>query len=547
MADPSIKIKRSSVAGKIPTSDQLPLGEIALNTYDGKLYASKNVGIGTTVFAVNTWSAGVGTNTYNTYFTEGNVGVGTTIPTSKFTVFGAIQVQQDSGSNNRLIFRGQPGSSYRWNIDNYSSANEFRIFREDDATAANGFAPFSISPTGTLTATKFSGDGSLLTNLPSGGGGGTNYWNQTTVGINTVSNVGIGTTNSTSRLTVSGSASISGILTADQIHASNNGNGQNVRIGDDAWLGDINLANTIRLSGAQDPAKGFIVFGSSDAVALGRTGTGPLYYGGNFAVSGISTFSGVLNASQGVSAARLNVSGITTISGLKYPTSDGLSGQVLTTDGLGNLTFQDSLIGVSTTTSSTSQTPISTFPAATYSSAIYNIQIIRGSEVHFTTLNLIHDGTTVFLTEYGTIRSGNNLATFDCDVSSGSVRILATPDSSTNTTFKFNRTLITTGGLNTTTTTLATVASTQIDSFAANTYNSAKIEIEVTRGSSIQLSTLNLIHNGIDVYLTEYAILKNDETLATFDSIISGSDVAINATSASATSTTYKIRKTFIT
>jgi len=73
MADPTIRIKRSSVAGKIPTGDQLSLGEIALNTYDGKFYASKNVGIGTTVFAVNTWSAGVGTNYYDTYFTEGNV------------------------------------------------------------------------------------------------------------------------------------------------------------------------------------------------------------------------------------------------------------------------------------------------------------------------------------------------------------------------------------------------------------------------------------------------------------------------------------------
>ena len=64
MADPKIRLKRSSVEAKIPTADQLPLGEVALNTYDGKLYASKNVGIGTTVFAVNPWSVGVGTNSY---------------------------------------------------------------------------------------------------------------------------------------------------------------------------------------------------------------------------------------------------------------------------------------------------------------------------------------------------------------------------------------------------------------------------------------------------------------------------------------------------
>ena len=44
MADPKIRLKRSSVEGKIPTADQLPLGEVALNTYDGKLYASKKIG-----------------------------------------------------------------------------------------------------------------------------------------------------------------------------------------------------------------------------------------------------------------------------------------------------------------------------------------------------------------------------------------------------------------------------------------------------------------------------------------------------------------------
>jgi hypothetical protein len=38
-----------------------------------------------------------------------------------------------------------------------------------------------------------------------GGGGGTNYWNQTAAGIHTLSNVGVGTTNPTSKLAVGGS------------------------------------------------------------------------------------------------------------------------------------------------------------------------------------------------------------------------------------------------------------------------------------------------------------------------------------------------------
>jgi hypothetical protein len=43
MADPKIQIRRSSVPGKIPTTGQLSLGEIAINTHDGKIFLKKNV------------------------------------------------------------------------------------------------------------------------------------------------------------------------------------------------------------------------------------------------------------------------------------------------------------------------------------------------------------------------------------------------------------------------------------------------------------------------------------------------------------------------
>jgi hypothetical protein len=39
-----IKLKRSAVAAKVPTTSDLELGELALNTYDGKLYTKKDDG-----------------------------------------------------------------------------------------------------------------------------------------------------------------------------------------------------------------------------------------------------------------------------------------------------------------------------------------------------------------------------------------------------------------------------------------------------------------------------------------------------------------------
>ena len=39
----TIKLKRSSTTGNVPTTSQLDLGELAINTTDGKMFIKKNV------------------------------------------------------------------------------------------------------------------------------------------------------------------------------------------------------------------------------------------------------------------------------------------------------------------------------------------------------------------------------------------------------------------------------------------------------------------------------------------------------------------------
>jgi hypothetical protein len=75
--------------------------------------------------------------------------------------------------------------------------------------------------------------------------------------------------------------------TADQFIASNNGNGTNFRVGDDVWLGDIDVANTMSVRGLQSAASGFIRFGS-DTNPLGYNGT-TFSYGGTFNAAAITT------------------------------------------------------------------------------------------------------------------------------------------------------------------------------------------------------------------------------------------------------------------
>ena len=94
---------------------------------------------------------------------------------------------------------------------------------------------------------------------------------------------GVSVNSTTGAVTVSIGQSVatSAAPTFDQVITTNNGNGTNFRIGDDVWIGDINAANTFRVQGLQDATQGYIVFGNSNATALGRSGTGALTYGGN--------------------------------------------------------------------------------------------------------------------------------------------------------------------------------------------------------------------------------------------------------------------------
>ena len=63
----TIKIRRSAVANQVPTTGQLALGELALNTYDGKLYTKKDDGSASIVQL-----SGGSTSTLQQVLTAGN-------------------------------------------------------------------------------------------------------------------------------------------------------------------------------------------------------------------------------------------------------------------------------------------------------------------------------------------------------------------------------------------------------------------------------------------------------------------------------------------
>jgi hypothetical protein len=62
-----------------------------------------------------------------------------------------------------------------------------------------------------------------------------------------------------------------------------------------------------------------------------------------------------------------------------------------------------------------------------YRSAKYFVQMTANNEYHTTEVMVLHNGTDVYLTEYGTMYTNNSLGTVSADILNGYVRLLVSP------------------------------------------------------------------------------------------------------------------------
>ena len=125
----------------------------------------------------------------------------------------------------------------------------------------------------------------------------------------------------------------------------------------------------------------------------------------------------------------------------------------MTIDGTGTINFNGGLeLGLQETvtgdlsTTATTQVTLDSWPTTSYRSAKYMLQAIDkiSNEYHVSELMVIHNSSTAFATEYGTIHTGSSpLASYDVDVDSNNVRLRTTPASANFTNFKFTRNALT--------------------------------------------------------------------------------------------------------
>ena len=122
-------------------------------------------------------------------------------------------------------------------------------------------------------------------------------------------------------------------------------------------------------------------------------------------------------------------------------TSGALIGASLTSNTIATINTNAVYESTAVTTAAATQFTLDSFSSTAYRSAKYLVQISSGSSYELLEMTLIHDGTTVYLSQYGNIKTGATLGVFDATISTGTLSLLATPNNAV-TTFKTAITLI---------------------------------------------------------------------------------------------------------
>jgi len=439
MTNPNVRIKRSSVAGKRPTISQLELGELALNTNDGRLFTRKyNVGIGSTVTLLSPWTENIGGGLY---YTEGNIGIGLTNPSSTLDISGTVNISGVSTFSNNVNIAGTVSIGTTVDIVPYDDLGTLsfegsagQLFSITNNLTSGSI--FSVNDVSGIPSIDVDADGTIQL-APYG----SNEY------------VGVGLTNPTAKLHVAGDVNVSGIITATTFDGS---------------LATSNLTGTItntQLAGSitNDKLVNSSVNFGGVTVSLGGNDSTPAF--------DLQDATG-LPISTGISGLAANVATF-----LATPSSANLKSAVTDETGSGALVFATSPTLVTPTLGAASATSINVSGIVTANS--YNV------------------GTDA--------------------------------------------------GISTTRTTVATTSATTIESFAIDTYRSARVQVQITQGTDYQTSDVLIIHDGSTASVIEYASIATDDYLGTFTGAVSGGNCLLQINMSSVSSATVKVLSQKIT
>ena len=497
--------KQGITTGSTPndgTGDTLLAGAVKINSNFNELYTYLGNGSNLNYIGGRWSNTNVGISTLS------NVGIGTTNPTSALTVTGDTKIVGVLTAN---TFIGNVTGNLTGDVTGTASTASVAqaLTGTPTISVTDVNASGKVSAGGSVTGASIHGStihgngnalsgivtyinagtninvsanqGYVTINATSSGGQG--YFAQNATGINTSTNVGIGTTTATSALTVTGSGKFTGIVTATTFSGALTGNASSAtalqtgrEIGGVIFdgTGDINLPG-VNAAGNQDTS-GTAAYATLAANASGLTGTpsisvsvvsasstitankfvgdgsgltgvtasgtgivikdggslvgtaGTIDFATNLSVSAISgaavTVTGATDNNPNV--ATLVVSGISTLTELEVNSRYGV------TSGFGTFV---AAAGVAHT--------INQFTIASnnFKSSEYTVHIERENTQQVQKVLVMQNGSTAYSSEYGIIYNPSLIVSIGATVASGVMKLEVTPETGQTglTTYRFTR------------------------------------------------------------------------------------------------------------
>jgi hypothetical protein len=486
-----IQVKRSSVQGKVPTTTDLSLGEFAINSYDGKLYIKKNVNGTESIVDVTAGTNLTLTSNSSSVSVNSDTGTDATILAANSTVAGVLtaDAQTIGGAktfnssvrvNNAALTLGPVGSeggelqilnpdgtTVGWYLDIPSTNNALRIF----STANNSVLQIGQRGTGSTGGTiQFFTEDAEKARFSSTG------------------NLGLGTNAPAAKIDIAGNAFLRNSTTATNLYVHNTyTDASNYERGVIGWTSNvlqigteaagtgtrraINLNYTTTIDGGSRTNVAALtitnVGAGTGGIALGVLNIGhtqdqtritgfdvankALGYGvRGSAVSGQGAhrFSGDNNTgtSVGATGSIVDILAPTTATNIfQCRQADGTVTLNVAYNGALTIANTVSQSTEATTLATVTKTQVASFPVASFRSGKLVVQAYNSvtGEVQISELLVAHNGTTASATEYGVVFTGAlSFVTYDVDILSGNVRLMATNATANSTQYKISETLM---------------------------------------------------------------------------------------------------------
>lgn len=430
----TIKIKRSAVEGKTPTTGQLELGEIALNTYDGKLYFKKSQGAVDSIVALQE-------STSNTLSLDSSG-----LTNSSANTIAAVIDDLDTAINNLLSnVLTKDNSTYYAPTAAYHPATKAYV----DAQVAQGAQVDDTvySAVTTSTNTRILSTAPITKTI--------RYYVQAVHEDGYVYAAEINILYDNSDIYVS-EHSIINTYGSDLINFSAILLGNEITLTATPRVSDQLTIRFIRNILEDFPEIGLTEDTAATAISsIPFSGTNFVHYevvAQNTSNDDLEK-ANIILLSDGTDLYETGKNIIRSVSNpvasYSFAVNSGYINLLATSPDNNQRVYRvarihKDTVWEETTTTSTSQTTIESESSSSYRTIFFTIRVSDLTDSKYQQLEVLvtHDGTDVYTVQTSNIYTDSDLATFTADINSGNIRLLATPASTNQTLFQVTRKIL---------------------------------------------------------------------------------------------------------